>query len=151
MNTKGIELIKSFEGFKAKPYLCPAGVPSIGYGSTYYENGTRVTLRDPQITEQRATELLYHTLLGVENQVRSLVRKPINENQLSALVSFTYNVGSGNLRQSNLLKKVNGNPDNPLIREEFYKWKYAKVNGISTVLPGLVRRRIAEANLYFEI
>jgi lysozyme len=142
---KGLDLIKSFEGLYLKPYLCPANVPTIGYGNTFYENGNKVTLKDPIITEARAIELLMSELGMYEQKVDSYCVDTINQNQFDALVSFCYNVGPGNLKSSTLLKKVNANPNDPTIRTEFLKWN----KGGGKVLAGLTRRRTAEANLYF--
>ena len=142
---KGIELIKSFEGFRGKPYKCPAGVPTIGYGATFYPNSKKVTMDDKEITEQAATDLLHHMLESFEKYVDSYCRDDVNQSQFDALVSFAYNLGPANLKSSTLLKKVNANPNDETIRAEFMKW--VKAGG--KTLKGLVRRREAEANLYF--
>jgi len=146
-NTKGKAIIKKYEGFRSKPYLCPAKVPTIGYGSTYYENGVKVKLTDPPITEERASDLLDALLLHYEQGVDSYCRDDINENQFSALVSFAYNVGLGNLKSSILLKKLNKNPNDPTIKDEFLKWN----KGGGKVLTGLTKRRTDEAQLYFTV
>jgi lysozyme len=145
ISQKGIDLIKKFEGLKLKPYLCSAGVPTIGYGNTFYETGKKVTLNDPQITEKRAEELLAYLLVSFEKYVDSYCRDDINQNQFDALVSFAYNLGPNSLKASTLLKKVNINPLDPTIKVEFLKW--TKAGG--RVLKGLVLRREAEASLYF--
>ncbi len=145
ISKKGLDLIKKFEGLKLKPYLCSAGVPTIGYGNTLYENGKKVSLKDTIITEQRATELLSHSLKNLEQQVDSFCRDDINQNQFDALVSFAFNLGPYNLKSSTLLKKVNKNPNDPTIRNEFMRW--TKAGG--KVLKGLVERRKCEADLYF--
>ena len=145
LGSKGLELIKSFEGLKLKPYLCSAGVPTIGYGNTFYENKAKVTLKDSAITEQRAVELLAWSLKGFEQYVDSYCVDTITQNQFDALASFCYNVGPANLKSSTLLKKVNANPNDPTIRTEFLKWN--KAGG--RALAGLTRRRTAEADLYF--
>ena len=142
---RGLELIKKFEGLRLKPYLCAAGVPTIGYGNTFYETGTKVKLTDPQITEERATELLMQSLKSFEKHVDTYCRDDINQNQFDALVSFAFNLGPANLKSSTLLKKVNANPTDETIRAEFAKW--TKAGG--RVLKGLVLRRTAEADLYF--
>jgi lysozyme len=142
---KGLELIKSFEGLILNPYKCPSGVPTIGYGNTFYENRIKVTLKDPPITKERAEELLKHTLLTFEQYVDSYCTDLLNQNQFDALVSFCYNVGPNNLKNSTLLKKINKNPNYPSIKDEFLKWN--KSGGIA--LAGLARRRAAEAGLYF--
>lgn len=143
---EGISLIKEYEGFRSKPYLCPAGVPTIGYGSTYYKDGTKVKLTDPSINENDATDLLMSTLLRYENAVDKLCTDNLTQNQFDALVSFTYNLGENNLRSSTLLKKVNADSNDPSISTEFSKWVYAD----GKVLEGLVKRRRAEAKLYFD-
>jgi len=143
--SKGIELIKSFEGFRGKPYKCPAGIPTIGYGATFYPDGKKVTMNDAPITEEKATELLQSMLISFEKYVDSYCRDDVNQNQFDALVSFAYNLGPANLKSSTLLKKVNANPSDESIRAEFMKWTRAG----GRVLQGLVRRRTAEANLYF--
>ena len=141
---KGIPIIKRFEGLKLKAYFCPAGLPTIGYGSTWYENGSKVKMGDV-ITIDRADRLLLFTVAEFEKQVDTLVTSAINANQLGALTSFAFNVGIGNFRKSTLLRLVNDNPNNPAIRTEFQKW--VRANG--QVLKGLVTRRQAEADLYF--
>ena len=143
--TKGIELIKAFEGFRSKPYKCPAGIPTIGYGATFYPGGKKVTMADAPITEEQGTELLQSMLVNFEKYVDSYCRDDINQNQFDALVSFAYNLGPANLKSSTLLKKVNANPEDETIRAEFMKW--VKAGG--KTLQGLVKRRTAEANLYF--
>ena len=145
IGTKGLDLIKSFEGLKLKPYLCPAKVPTVGYGSTFYENDKKVKLTDPSITEQRASELLLDSLKGFEKYVDSYCRDDINQNQFDALVSFCYNLGPANLKSSTLLKKANVNPNDPTIAQEFLKWN--KAGG--KALKGLTKRRQAESDLYF--
>jgi lysozyme len=142
----GIDLIREFEGFKSRPYLDAVKLPTIGYGTTIYPNGTRVTMLDPAITEQKATEYLQHDVTSFEISVNRLVTSSLNQSQFDALVSFTYNLGGNNLKKSTLLKKVNVNPDDPSIRAEFLKWN--KAGGKK--LNGLTRRRAAESDLYFK-
>lgn len=145
IGTKGLELIKSFEGLRLKPYLCPAKIPTIGYGNTFYEDGKKVTMKDPEITEQRATELLQDSLKGFEKYVDSYCRDDISQNQFDALVSFCYNLGPANLKSSTLLKKANVNPNDETIRDEFMKWTRSS----GKILKGLTKRRQAESDLYF--
>ena len=142
---KGIDLIKKYEGFRATSYLCPASVPTIGYGATYYPNGRKVTMDDAPITEQEAEYMLRKMLTSYENGVNRYVQKPINQNQYDALVSFAYNLGLGALKSSTLLRKVNQDPDDKSIEKEFLKWVKAGGN----VLKGLVKRRLEESQLYF--
>jgi len=143
--TNGLNLIKKKEGFVSIPYKCQAGVPTIGYGSTYYEDGTKVTMADPGITEVQATKLLSNTIKGFEKAVNTYVTSDINQNQFDALVSFTYNVGPDQFKKSTLLKYINNNPNDPNIALEFAKWVKIKGN----VSKGLVKRRAEESSLYF--
>ncbi|MFV0231786.1 lysozyme [Empedobacter falsenii] len=147
MNTgkKGLELIKKYEGFYSKPYRDPIGIPTIGYGATYYPDKKKVTMQDKALTEKQASDLLAEMLKVYENQVALLVRKPISQNQFDALVSFAYNLGATNLSKSTLLKKVNVNPNDKSIADEFIKWNRAG----GKVLSGLTKRRKDEAALYF--
>ena len=154
LDQKGIDLIHSFEGLSLTPYICPAGVPTIGWGNTYYPNGKKVTMKDKAITREQADEIFAFVLSLFERDVTQLVgNTPITQNQFNALVSFAYNVGSDidaddipeGLGDSTLLKKVKANPNDPTIRNEFAKWN--KSNG--KPLAGLIRRRSMEADLYF--
>jgi len=146
VSRKGLELIKKHEGLRLKPYLCPADVPTIGYGNTFYENSRAVTLDDPNITEERADELLKFVLEQFEFGVNKYVKKDINQSQFDALVSFSYNLGLGSLKSSTLLKRVNYNPCDRDIEYQFSRWN--KAGG--KVLPGLSKRRKEESDLYFQ-
>ena len=143
---EGIDLIKKFEGFKSKPYKCPAGVPTIAYGATFYPNGKKVTMSDKSMTEAEGVGLLKDMLKRFEQYVDSYCIDSITQQQFDALVSFCYNLGPSNLKSSTLLKKVNANPNDETIRVEFMKW--TKAGG--RTLKGLVTRRTAEADLYFK-
>lgn len=153
VNKRGVEIIKSREGLSLKAYLCPAGKWTIGYGSTFYEDGKPVKEGDI-ITKERAESLFKNTIKYFHDEiVNKLLKVKLNDDQLSALVSFAYNVGldidadfiAEGLGDSTLLKKVNANPNDPSIEKEFLKW--TKSGG--KVLRGLVLRRQEEANLYF--
>jgi lysozyme len=145
LNTQGYRLICMFEGFSAKPYLCSAKVPTIGYGNCYYLNGKKVTLLDKPITELEAFEMFKTIADKFADKVSKLVTTPVDQNQFNALVSLTYNIGPANFQKSTLLRKVNFNHNDPSIRAEFLKWN--KAGG--QVLKGLTIRRTAEADLYF--
>ena len=147
LNAKGYDLIKQFEGYSDRPYLCPAGIPTIGFGNTYYPNGTKVKITDKQITRDQANEILQYVADKFANDVLKLVTSVISQNQLNSLTAFAYNLGLTNLKNSTLLKKVNANPNDPTIKEEFLKWN--KSGG--KILQGLINRRREEANLYFTI
>ena len=139
-------LCLAFEGMYLKPYLCPAGIPTIGVGSTRYENGVRVTLADPPITRERALELLMWELRsGCLPSVLKLCPglSKWGPGAVAAIVDFTYNLGSGNLAGSTLRRRINAN-DSEGAKAELNKW----VKGGGKVLPGLVKRRKAEAALF---
>jgi len=146
INQSGIDLVKKFEGSRLNAYLDSVNVPTIGYGATFYENGNKVKIGD-KISQQRADELLTYHLNLFAKGITPLITSKVNSNQFSALVSFAYNLGVGNLKNSTLLKKVNANPNDTSIRDEFIKWNRAGGN----VLAGLTRRRNAEADLYFNV
>ena len=153
LDNKGYLLIAQFEGLRLKPYLCSAGVPTIGYGSTFYPSGRKVTMRDNPITQETAFWMLKQVANMFAKDVDSLVTSNINQNQFNALVSFAFNLGSDidadnipeGLGDSRLLRRVNANPNNPEIAREFVKWN--KAGG--RVLDGLTKRRLKEAELYF--
>ena len=135
---KGIALIKEFEGLRLKAYKCPGGVWTIGYGHTAGVKPGMV------ISEAQAEEYLMADLIASEKYLNDL-RLAINQNQFDALISFFYNVGTGNFSRSTLLRKVRANPQDNSIMDEFLRWVYSK----GRVLPGLQRRRLAEMKLYF--
>lgn len=134
-------LARKFEGLYLTPYLCPAGVPTIGYGATYYADGTRVTLSDPAISKERAEQLL---VWMIRTKYLPVVLKLCprlwleTPEKLAVIIDFTFNLGSGQLKASNLRKKINAGEyeDVPF---ELRKW----VKGGGKVLKGLVRRREA--------
>lgn len=145
IDKKGLDLIAEFEGLRLKPYLCSANVPTIGYGSTFYENGTKVKLIDAPITKQRAEQLLQHTADKFAEKVAKLITKPITQNQFNALVSFAFNVGITALQNSTLLRLVNNNPNDANIAKQFLRWNKAGGREVQ----GLTNRRIKESALYF--
>lgn len=144
------ELCRRFEGFSAKPYLCPAGVWTIGYGSTYYANGDKVTKDDPSIDREYAERLLMHELVhtyapGAIRQCPILLTIAIKDKdwgKLNAIVDFCYNLGVGRLQTSTLKRKINQQDWDGAI-EQLKLW----VRGGGKVLRGLVIRRDAEAAL----
>lgn len=143
INDRGLDLIKSFEGFESHPYQCAAGEWTIGYGSTYELSGERVTEHSVPVGMDYATKLLQAGVGTAERAVTRLINVPLTENQFSALVSFTYNVGSGNL-QSSTLRMLLNRKDYEDAADEFPKWR--KAGG--RILQGLVRRRAAERALF---
>ncbi len=154
LNEEGYLIIANFEGFRSAPYLCSAGVPTIGYGSTFYPSGKKVTMRDKPITKAVAMWMLKQTANMFANDVDMLVTSNVNQNQFNALVSFAFNLGSDidadeipeGLGDSNLLKKVNKNPNDINIAKEFMKW----VNANGRRNNGLIKRRSEEVLIYFK-
>jgi lysozyme len=142
-SSKCIDLIKKFEGLFLKSYLCPAGVPTIGYGSTMWNDSKKVTIGEV-ITLEGAEKLLMWEL---EKKSVCLQKLNLNQNQFDSLLSFIYNVGVGAFTKSTLLKIIKVNPNDAKVREQLMRW----VNKGSSFEKGLTRRRTAEANLYFTI
>lgn len=140
---KGLDLIKSFEGLKLKPYLDSAGIPTIGYGTIMYDNGKRVSMQDPPITEDQANQYLEYEVNEKTAAVNQFVTIAINQNQFDALVCFAYNVGVGALQKSTLLKLLNSG-DYAGAADQFLRWNKAGGKEI----PGLTRRRQAERALF---
>ena len=137
-------LCRQFEGYRAKPYLCPAGVATIGYGSTYYADKRTVTLEDAPMDEPTARALLMieleHTYLpGVLRNCPGLIT---DVRKCNAIVDFCYNLGTGRLQTSTLKRKINAG-DWEGAAEQLMLW----TKGGGKVLPGLLKRRQAECAL----
>lgn len=138
-----LALIRRFEGLRLTPYLCSAGVPTIGYGATFYEDGTKVALTDPAITRERAEALLlWHVRTVFLPQVVRLCPGINSPDRLAAIIDFTFNLGAGALKGSNLRRRINAQ-DWDAVPDELRKW----IRGGGKVLRGLVIRREAEAAL----
>ena len=137
ISNTGIDLIKHFEGCETEAYLCPAGVPTIGYG---HIKGVQM---GDVITEAQAHEMLVVELDEYESYINDLVTVSLNQNQFDAMVSWVYNLGGGNLRASTLLKVLNSG-DYAGVPAQIMRWN--KAGG--KVLEGLTRRRQAEADLF---
>lgn len=139
-NAAGVALIKRWESLRLDAYLCPAGVPTIGYGHT------RDVKLGQRITPHQADVILETDLSEIEPEVDKLAPGS-TDNEFAAFVSFAFNLGLGNFARSGLLRHHNaGNKARASM--EFAKWVHARVGGKLTVLPGLVRRREAERRLY---
>lgn len=140
---KGIDMIKAFEGFKAEPYKCSAGVWTIGYGTTFYPNGVKVGENCPEITRGQAEQYLKFALCKFEAGVEKKVTSQLSQNQFDAVVSFCYNLGLAAFSKSTLLKLINEGKF-LLAAEEFVKWN--KAGG--KVVDGLTTRRKKERLLF---
>lgn len=140
ISQNGLELIKKFEGFRATPYLCPAGVWTIGYGTT--KNVRKDTM---PVSKEEAEMLLREALMPITNDLNHILPKSISQNQFDALCSFCYNLGFQAFFNSTLCKVIASDPnDTHRIRKEFMRW--VNVNGKK--MNGLIKRREAEIALY---
>ncbi len=139
----GKNLIKEFEGFRSTAYVCPAGVVTIGYGTTQIL-GKAIQL-GTQITTDEAERFLEEDLKKFEDSITQNVLVKLTQNQFDALVCFVYNVGVGNFAKSTLLKKLNAGKFSEAA-DEFLKWNKAN----KKVLAGLTRRRAAERELFLK-
>ena len=137
IGTKGLEMIKHFEGLELNAYQCAAGVWTIGYGHT------KDVQQGMVISEDTANEMLVEELNEYENYINTLVTVELNQNQFDAMVSWVYNLGGGNLKASTLLKVLNAG-DYAGVPAQIMRWN--KAGG--KVLEGLTRRRQAEADLF---
>ena len=139
ISEKGLQLIKEFEGYEGKAYLCPAGVWTIGYGHT---QGVE---ENDMCSVEEASEFLKKDVEKAERAVNELVKHELNQNQFDALVSFVFNLVRDRFRQSSLLKFLNS-AHFPLAGGQFDRWVYAD----GKVMQGLVKRRAAEKKLFLE-
>ncbi|HMG14782.1 MAG TPA: lysozyme [Saprospiraceae bacterium] len=152
LDKSGIDLIVQSEGLKLSVYLDSVGIPTVGIGNTFYPDGRKVTMKDPDITKEQADELFLFAAKSKMMEVDSITRDDINQNQFNALVSFCYNGGIGMLKGSTLFKKLQINPNDPTIRKEFMKFVYSHdKNGRLIFIKGLQNRRQREADMYFKV
>jgi len=140
MSENGIKHLMQSEGVRLKPYLDIVGIPTIGVGNTFYEDGSRVKMTDHPITEKRAMELFKWVLRQFELTVYTNTRDDINQNQFDALVSFTYNVGQQAFKKSTLLRRINARASDQSIENAFMMWNRPKE---------IIGRRKREVKLYF--
>jgi lysozyme len=145
LDDNGYKLIQGFEGLSLVPYLCSAKKATIGWGNIFYPSGIKVTMQDKPISLATASWMFRTIADRFAVDVDKLIKANLNQNQFNAITSLAYNIGIAGLSKSTLLKKVNINPSDPTIANEFAKWN--KVNG--KVVNGLTKRRAVEAKLYF--
>lgn len=144
LDQNGIDfLVRQEGGYILHPYADSRGIPTIGVGCTYYEDGTKVKMTDPNITQDRAETLFKKIVRNFELMVYSHLSKNVNQNQFDALVSLAYNIGDA-FKQSTVLRLVNMNPDDPNIADAFEAWKRAGSDEFA-----LLPRRKREVELYF--
>ncbi len=148
ISQEGLDLVKNFEGLFLKAYLCPAGIPTIGYGHTASVSKVDVE-KGKKITKSEAERLLHLDLKGAEKVVNQLVKVSLGQSQFDALVSFVFNCGGGSFKNSTLLRKLNQR-DYSGVYSELQRWTKARVNGEMKDLNGLIRRRKAEGELWLK-
>lgn len=144
---KAIALIKGSEGLKLRAYLCPANVPTIGYGHTKTVTKADVA-KGRTIKAAEAERLLKTDLVVYEAGVAKLVEVPLTDDQYGALVSFAYNLGVGALAGSTLLKRINTKASMRDIEASWIQWDKARIGGVLKPLRGLTIRRKSELNLF---
>jgi lysozyme len=149
LSEQGIKLIKGFEGLRLSAYRDVAGVWTIGYGSTRYHDGKPVKPGDKLASEQQADALFANTLGQYEDAVNQYVKAPLTQSQFDALVSFTYNEGTGALKESTLLKKLN-EKDYSGAADQFLVWDKITnpQTGEKEVCADLAARRRQERELF---
>ena len=142
LNETGHRALELREGLRLKPYLDTQGVPTIAMGNTFYLDGKKVTMLDKPLTLNEAKTLARSVADIFANKVDYLVTSNINQNQFNALVSLAYNIGIHGFIKSTVLKLVNKNPNDPMIRQAFMMWTKNKE---------LIGRRKSEVNQYFSL
>lgn len=143
ISDRGLDIIKAHEGLRLEMYYCPANKPTIGYGHVILPSEQDLMTRT--ITREEAEQILRSDVGIAERAVGDLVAVELNQNQFDALVSFVFNIGVGNFRSSTLLKRLNEEDYNGAA-SQFERWVYAN----RRVLPGLIRRREEERDLFLE-
>lgn len=141
IDTQGIKALHQREGLRLKPYLDTRGIPTIGFGNTFYKDGRKVTMQDKPLTLAQATELGNVVINDFANKVDAFVTSEINQNQFNALVSLAYNIGITGFKNSTVLRLVNKNPNDPKIKDAFMMWTKNKE---------LIGRRKSEVEQYFK-
>ena len=141
MSENGLKFLINNEGVVLKPYLDTKGIPTIGVGCTYYEDGSKVKMTDPPITEKRAMEMFRFILKHYELTVYSNTIDTINQNQFDSLVSLCYNIGQTNFKNSTLVKRINAGASDQSIKNAYMMWNKP---------PEIIKRRKRECELYFQ-
>lgn len=140
----GAKLIRFYEGCKLNAYLDAANIPTIGYGNTFYEDGTKVKMGDT-ITKERAEELFWLIVPKFEDTVKKRITRKLAQNEFDALVSFCYNAGVGYPKPYNIWQHVNDNKPASFMLKY---WQSLAITSAGKKLNGLVKRRRSESELY---
>jgi GH24 family phage-related lysozyme (muramidase) len=144
-NDEAVNLIKKFEGFSSRPYLCPSNIYTISYGAIYGLDGHRVQRDHREITEEEGEFLLRRDLSRFEVSVARLLKQPLTLNQFSACVSLAFNIGSGNFQKSQIRMRLNRR-EYSAAADIWWQWR----RGGGRILSGLVKRREAEKQLFLK-
>ncbi|KAJ5578471.1 uncharacterized protein N7459_007435 [Penicillium hispanicum] len=147
VNQNGLNLIKSFESFQPNAYDDGFGNPTIGYGHLCADSSCSDVRYPKPLTEDTATQLLAGDLVSYQDALTNALADPVtlNDNQYAALVSWTFNIGNGNMESSDLVRRMNGGENVALVaHDELPQWN--KANG--QAVNGLTRRRSAELQLF---
>lgn len=142
LDIKGHSELHKREGLRLKPYLDTRGIPTIAIGNTFYLDGTKVTMKDRELTAKEAQELGSVIADKFAKQVDSLVKSKVNQNQFNALVSLAYNIGINGFSNSTVLRLVNINPNDLNIKKAMMMWTKNKE---------LISRRESEVKQYFTL
>ena len=145
---KAEDLIKFNEGLRLKAYIDPVGIYTIGWGNIFNYTKNRPVQKGDTITKAEAQLFFDIHMQGIVAGLKKLLKVNVNENQFNALLSWVYNFNLQTLAKSTLLKLLNSGKSKELVANEFLKWNKGKVKGKLVVLPGLVSRRRAEADLF---
>jgi len=143
LSADGVVRLKQFEGFRAAPYLCSAGVPTIGYGATYYPVGVKVKMSDPPISEDRASEMLTSMIKSYADAINACVKVPLTQSMFDALVLWAYNIGIAAAQGSTLVRLLNAGAYGDAANQ-FLRWNKAGGKEVA----GLTRRREHEQKLF---
>ena len=145
---EGLNMLSEFEGYRSKPYLDTNGTPTIGYGTTYYPDGSKVSMKDAEIDKAQALEYkLHHIKKLVDPAINTLVKVDLNQNQFDALSSLIYNIGQGAFATSSVLKNLN-KKDLAAAADSFLLWNKETIGGQKVVNKGLDNRRKKERELF---
>ncbi|MDE2630764.1 MAG: lysozyme [Alphaproteobacteria bacterium] len=140
-------LIKKFEGFRGTPYKDSAGIPTIGYGTILYPDGTHVTMTDKPVTEDQASSFLAYQMSLKSKAIAPMLQKPASLHQAAAMLCLTYNIGTAAFQSSSVLRKFNAG-DLAGAADAFLMWDKATVDGQHVVIAGLHNRRVAERAIF---
>jgi lysozyme len=140
-------IIRQFEGYKTAPYLDSVGVATIGYGTTFYPDSSKVTMKDPDCNDTEATAWLSFAMSQMSKQIAGALTRPATLHQAAAMLSLSYNIGAGNFKTSTVLRKFNAG-DIQDAADAFLMWDKGTVDGKLVVIDGLKNRRTRERTIF---